>query len=202
MAELTEEDVAEMAQEFEDLARAITISAADVKAMRAKLSATMPGDAYSFMLMLRRYTNLFHALFPRMCPFYLQMYEIVQAFRYYSPTAISKLTHQVKTCILWIILLQSRIFAQGKMHGDNACLGEFTHMVKLIKTKNCKIITHVEVTTYLLTPKSTKRKSMEDKEFTPGQYNDNQAYKKVKGKKPRMNHAHNKKLAAWFQQPL
>ena len=88
------------------------------------------------------------------------------------------------------------------MHGDNTCLGEFTHMVNLIKAKNCDIITHVEVPTDLLTPKSKKRKSMEDKESTPGQYNDNQAYKKVKGNKPRMDHAHNKELAAWFHNPI
>ena len=75
-------------------------------------------------------------------------------------------------------------------------------MVNLIKAKNCDIITHVEVPTDILTPNSKKRKSMEDKESTPGQYNNNQAYKKVKGKKPRMDHAHNKELAAWFQNPI
>ena len=88
------------------------------------------------------------------------------------------------------------------MHGDNTCLGEFTHMVNLIKAKNCDIITHVEVPTDLLTPKSKKRKSMEDKESTPGRYSDDQASNKLKVKKPRMNHAHTKKLEAWFQQPL
>ena len=51
-------------------------------------------------------------------------------------------------------------------------------------------------------PKSTKRKSTEDKESTPGRYSDDQASNKLKVKKPRMNHAHNKELAAWFQKPL
>ena len=88
--------------------------------MRANLKATTQGDADIFMLMLKRYTNMLHALFSSVCPLYLQMYEIMQAFRYFSPNARSKLTHQVKTCILCIVLLQSRRFAQGKMHGDNA----------------------------------------------------------------------------------
>ena len=66
------------------------------------------------------------------------------------------------------------------MHGDNACLGGFNHMVNLIKAKNCEIVTHVEVPTDLLTLKSTKHKSMEDKESTPGKYNDDQASNKVK----------------------
>ena len=54
------------------------------------------------------------------------------------------------------------------------------------------MITNMEVPTDLLTPKSTKRKSMEDKESTPRQFSKNQASKKVKVKKTRMNHEHNK----------
>ena len=75
-------------------------------------------------------------------------------------------------------------------------------MVNLIKAKNCEIITHVEVPTDLLTPESTKRKSMIDKESTPVQYNDNQASKKGKGKNPRMNHPQNKELASWLSSSL
>ena len=120
------------------------------------------------------------------------MYEILQAFRDYSPNARSKLTHQVKTCILWIILLQSIRFSQGKIHGENSCLEEFTHMVNLVKAKNCEIITHVELHTYLLTPKLKKRNIMADKESTPVQHNDDQVSRKGKVKKPRMNHAHDK----------
>ena len=82
MVDLTEEDVAEMDQEFKDLDSATTILAPDVKATRAKLKATMPGDAEIFMLMLKRYTNLLHALFSSVFTLYLQMYVIVQAFRY------------------------------------------------------------------------------------------------------------------------
>ena len=75
-------------------------------------------------------------------------------------------------------------------------------MVNLIKAKNCEIITHVEVPTDILTPNLTKRKSMEDKESTPGQYNNDHASKKVIGKRPCMNHAHNKESASWFWQTL
>ena len=52
------------------------------------------------------------------------------------------------------------MFAQGKMHGGNAFLGGFTHMVNLIKSKNCDIITHVEVPTDILKPNLIRRKSM------------------------------------------
>ena len=57
-----------MDQEFEGLASATTILAANVKATKENMAATMPGDAYTFKLMLKRYTNLIHALFSSVCP--------------------------------------------------------------------------------------------------------------------------------------
>ena len=155
--DLTEEDVAEMMQDYEDLLNASAVSTADYKAARVKLKARTPSSSEGFMLMLKRFTNLQFALFSSQSPMYVQMYGIVQALRDYSPNAPSKLTHEVKTCILWIILLQARRFSQGKMAGPNACLGEFTNMVNLIKAKNCETITHVEVPTELLSPSVTKR---------------------------------------------
>ena len=89
---------------------------------------------------------------------YQQMYGIVRALSDYSPNARANISHEVKSSILWIILLQSRRYAQGKMEGDNACLGEFTNMVNLIKAKNCETITHVEVPTDLLSPTGKKWK--------------------------------------------
>jgi len=63
MVDLTEEDVAEMTQDFEDLKNATAVSTADYKAARLRLVAKPPGDAEGFMLMLKRYANLLHALF-------------------------------------------------------------------------------------------------------------------------------------------
>ena len=106
-----------------------------------------------------RYANLLHTLFSSQSLLYLQMYRIMQALRDYLPAARYKLSHTVKSCILWIILLQSRQITHGKMVGDNACLGEFNNMINLNRTKNCETITQVEVpATELLAPTSSKRK--------------------------------------------
>jgi len=63
MVDLTEEDVPEMTQDFEDLKNATAVSTADYKTAHSRLAAKTPGDAEGFMLMLKRYTNLLHALF-------------------------------------------------------------------------------------------------------------------------------------------
>ena len=198
--DLTEEDVAEMTQDYEDLLHASAVSTADYKAARVKLKARTPTSSEGFMLMLKRFTNLQFALFSSQSPLYVQMYGIVQALRDYSPNARSKLTHEVKTCILWIILLQSRRFSQGKMEGPNACLGEFTNMVNLIKAKNCETITHVEVPTELLSPAATKRqvetmakRQVVEEGEAPGGTK--------KKQKTRVNHPYSKELAEFFKKP-
>ena len=91
MVDLTEEDVARMIIEVEDLSSATTVSAADIWAARGKLSAKTPTSSEDFMLMLRRYTNLLYSLFSSQSPLYKQMYAIVQVFQDYSPNACSKL---------------------------------------------------------------------------------------------------------------
>ena len=87
------------------------------------------------------------------------MYGTIKEFRGYSLNARAQLSHKVKTRICWIILLQSRSFAQGKMVGDDACLGEFTNMGNQIKAKNCGAIPHVEVPLEILWAPVTKQKS-------------------------------------------
>jgi len=49
MADLTEEDVAEMMQYFENLQNATALITADYKAARAQLAVKMPGDVEGVM---------------------------------------------------------------------------------------------------------------------------------------------------------
>lgn len=189
-----------MTQASTDLANATSVSILDHKAAQAKIIAATPTDAHDFMLMLKRYTNLLFALFSAQSPLYVQMYGIVKALRDYSLTARENLSHEVNTSILWVILLQSWWFSQGKMVGTNACLGEFTHMVNLIKAKNCAGITHDEVPSKLLLPHTTgsKRTATEARtgaRDTSGTDNADTTSKK----RQRLNHPHSKELADFFK---
>ena len=159
MMDLSEEDIATMAQDHDDLAGASAVTVADFRANRAKLKPQTPRDAEGFLLMLKRYTNLIFALFSADCPLYQEMYGIVKALRSYSPAARANISHEAKTAILWIILLQSRRFSQGKMEGATGRLGEFTNMVNHIRSKSCATISHIEVPSELLVEtKTTKPK--------------------------------------------
>ena len=209
MVDLSEEDVATMTQEQDDLAGASSVSIADFKANRAKLKAQTPVEAEGFLLMLKRYENLLYALFSADCPMYKQMAEIVNTLRMYSSNVRSTLTHEAKTSMLWIILLQYRRFAQGKMIGDGDawCLGEFTNLVNLIKAKTCGNITHIEVRSELHTPSKKKWEQAKRKESDLDSDKDDTPKKKKTKKKPkkvesRIIQPYSAELKAMFHKPL
>jgi len=137
MVDLTE-DVAFMHQEADDMRKASAVSATEIRAARAKLAASVPKDADRFMLMLKRFRNLLFALFTSQCPLFIQIYDIIKAFREYSASARANISTESRASILRIILLdQARRFTQGKMTGNTGSLGEFNNMVYQIQAKNC-----------------------------------------------------------------
>jgi len=164
--------------------------------------AKTPEEGDSFMLMLKRYVNFLFALFGGASPLYKQVKGIVDALREYSPNARSKLTLDVKSAILWIILLQARRFAQGKMIGETPCLGEFIHMTNLVKAKSCEMISHIEVPTELLQP-SRKRSSAAPKaaDTIATTIKDMDPLTK-KGKAARQTQPYSQDLKKLFDQPM
>jgi len=52
-----------MTQDFENLKNVTAVSTAYYKAVHSRLVAKTSGDTEAFMLMLKRYANLLHALF-------------------------------------------------------------------------------------------------------------------------------------------
>ena len=118
--------------------------------------------------MLKRFTNLLFALFSSQSPLYKQMYVVVKVLQNYSPNARAQLSHEVKTAILWIILLQAYRFAQGKMTGPQACLREFANMVNQIQAKNCRAITHVKVPMELLEGGKKRKQPMDQTDQRQG----------------------------------
>jgi len=85
---LTNDDIATMIQEAQDLYQATAVSAAEFRAARAKVTAKTPTTAEEFMLMLKRYTNLLYALFSSQLPMFKQMYGVIQALRGFSANAL------------------------------------------------------------------------------------------------------------------
>ena len=130
----------ELDQQFINDSSIITPS--DLKSSKQKLVATVPTDGNKWKMMLLRFTNLLFVLFKGECPLYLKMLDIAKALRKYPADVIDKVPMHAKASILWIIHLQARHFAQGKMNPANPskmCLPSFQLMFNQI----CSTAVHV-----------------------------------------------------------
>ena len=65
-------------------------------------------------MMLKRFSNPLFSLFYLSFQLYIQVYKFIKAIREYPLNAWVALKHNNNTRILWIILLQARIFAKEK----------------------------------------------------------------------------------------
>lgn len=162
MFDFSEDNVAVMVQDFQDISSATTITALDIKAARSKLKAQVPNSTEEFLKMLRAFTNLLFSLFTSQSPMYKCMYSIVKGLRDLSKNARENLSHSTKAAMLWVILLQARRFAQGHMVGDDACLAEFTTMMTQLHSKACRAIQHDEIPADLLPSQTPKRRAAEN----------------------------------------
>ena len=152
MLDLYDDYVARMKQGHKEIFNAYSVPSSEFKASRSKLLAQTHDEAEAFMLILKRFTNLIFSLFGFSTPFYRQIKSITDAFREYSLNARTNMNMDYKSSILCIILLQSRRFSQGNMSGQTPCIGDFLHIVNLVKAKICETISQVEVPTDLFRP--------------------------------------------------
>ena len=144
MLDLSEDQIAEM--EFTDsyLLAASSIAPTDVKESKSKLVATVPEDSQKWLQVLKRFTNLLFVVFTPSSPLYIKCLDIIKALWAYQTEIISSLSMHAKASIMWILHLQSRHFAQGKMvpdtSGNIVCLPAFSQMYHSICSENIHLV--------------------------------------------------------------
>ena len=77
---------------------------------------------------IKRFNNLLYALFGENCLLFSELIEIIQYLDDYGDKVIRNTTKRTLATILWIIHLQARHFAAGKMTGCKKLLPVFTLM--------------------------------------------------------------------------
>ncbi len=147
MIDFSDNDVVEMYMTASDYAQATHITSGEVNKLWKKLKARVPATSDKLILMLKRYTNFLYAMFSSRCPLYLKMRKILSALLDLHPSAQDRMSHNVRASILWIIQVQSRKFAKGRMIKDDReeCLFEFSNLLNVLQTKNCHSIYHDEL---------------------------------------------------------
>ena len=105
MIDISEEAIAVMTQNYEDIHRATVVNTIEFKTVRENVTAQTPASAEEFMLMIKLFAKLLNALFTRQYPLYKQIFRIVKELRGYSLNARALLLHEENTSTLWIILM-------------------------------------------------------------------------------------------------
>ena len=106
----------------------------DIVATKRKAEA--PDTFDGLVLQLKRFGNLLFALFGRDCPLFLHLAQIIETLDNYSDNAKYSMTKQTIATVLWIVHLQARHFAAGKMKGAKAILPVFQHMATQLEASN------------------------------------------------------------------
>ena len=150
---------------------------------------------------MKRFTNLLFLVFTSSPPLYRKCLEIVKALWEYPSEVMAKLPLHAKASILWILHLQSRHFAQGKMvpdaAGNDTCLPAFAQMYHSICSSNIHLVSVAGLPSKLtLLPSvgKTKRK-------IEGDAGDDEAPRESK-KKKQEEQQWNGKLKAALAEPL
>ena len=108
-----------------------------VKDMATKaIKAEGPKSFWQLTKLLRRYNNLIYALFGAGCPLYSELSSLISSLDSYGDEAIRTMSVQTMVTITWLVHLQSRHFAAGKMdEGEKSLLGAFSIMCVNVAAK-------------------------------------------------------------------
>ena len=136
MLDLNEYQVALLNDEQDLLNTAYLVSVANLRGQRNKIKISILAEANKFMIMLKRYANLFYSVFIDSCPLFKVLLEVIRALREYSRKARKLMTMSTKGSILCIVLLRYRQFTLGEVN----LLYKFTTMHEYIRAKRASIL--------------------------------------------------------------
>lgn len=115
MFDLSKEEIAQPKNEEDLIVLASMVSVDDLRLQYKHKKISVPNGPKDFLLMLKRYTYFLFANFPEACPLFLLVKEVVRSIRDFLRKARQQMSVGTNGSILWIILLQSRHFALGKL---------------------------------------------------------------------------------------
>ena len=132
--DISETKMAQIKEVDEAFRHASVTTPSDYIALKSS-KAIVPETYTDFVTLLCTYTNLVYAWFTAASPLYIQLKRLVTAIKAFHRTARCFFTTETKATILWLTLLQSRLFAEGKGH----IFAPFTRMIDNLVAKDTRI---------------------------------------------------------------
>ena len=154
MKSRSDDEIALINHEFSLKEEATNKSIDDLRAQRAKVVPEVPTSHTELLRWLKRYGNLLYFVFGANCPLFHSLEVVIRELSRCSLSARQRMSKENMVALLWIVLLQSRDFAQGNIN----IRAEFTTMVKMIQTKNLNFVHWECPIDRFIMPKSEKDK--------------------------------------------
>lgn len=190
LLDLTEDEAAQMRFDDELRIGATAVTPSDLQKVSRKLVATIPECGLKWRGGILKLTNLLQNLFTPECCLYVKLVQLCKVIlNMYSEETIRCLSEHAKAAIYWIIHLQCRHFAQGKMRPglpELELLPAFSYMFNLICSGQIHVVTFAALPARLLKPStslSSKRKLGEGLGDTMGDALDERLAKLLKREK-------------------
>lgn len=188
MLDLNEDEIATLDLEDGYLQSATCTTPSDIKASKTKLQAKIPETGSKCRLVILKFTNLLQLLFGGASPMYKRMIQICKCLRLYPTDILEMIPTHAWAAVFWIIHLQSRHYAQGKMYKDSPyqeLLPEFERLLNLLLARAVHQVSHATVPLQLIP--AGKRKRLfnvdSDDESTDDEEPPNKYRKNGKGKR-------------------
>ena len=153
---MSEDEVATLNETMDALSNATTTTAQDYKEVTV-IKPVVPDNYQEFVDLIKIFANLLFALFGGKCQHLIHIKALISYMNTFSRPAKAAMTQHTRASILWIITLQTRLFASG----SNKVKAEFKTMMRKLAAKDLSI-THAETPEALVNPgTSNKRKADE-----------------------------------------
>ncbi len=115
------------------VAAASSTTVADINA--SKIKAKAPETFTGCIKQLKTYGNVLHCGFGDLCPLFLALDKVIESLENFLDVERSTYDKRTFASILWIVMLQSRYFARGKMHSPTDLLPEFQMLINNVCTR-------------------------------------------------------------------
>ena len=205
MMDLSEDQIAQMEFDQQFIQDSSTVTPADLRSSKQKLVAVVPASGTKWKNMLLKFTNLLFVLFKGECPLYMKMLDIAKALRKYPEDVLDALPMHAKASVLWIIHLQARHFAQGKMdpaHTSSMCLPAFQLMYNQICSTAVHVVSIAGLPAKLEASNTPPTKKGNLDETGHKQHTDNDTKKHKGNEKEKVEKPWNATLKAALEGPL
>ncbi len=130
---LTSTEVDQLTEHAGALAEASSTSVSDVAATKIKPRA--PDSFGGCLAQLQTFGNVLDKIFGDLCPLLIALDSVIDELEEFTDLERGSYSKQSFASILWVVMLQSREFASGKMPAPTTLLPEFQLLLNNLKTR-------------------------------------------------------------------